>query len=105
MLKNQKGFTLMELMMVIVIIGVLAAIGVPAYTGYVNKARDAACLANRRSLMTANGLLFAETEAYATALADLDEYVDTAGLVCKQGGTYTFNADGTISCDKHASMP
>ena len=33
----------MELMIVIVIIGVLAAIGIPAYNGYVNKAKEAAC--------------------------------------------------------------
>ena len=48
MLRNQKGFTLMELMIVIVIIGVLAAIGVPAYTGYVNKAKSATCDSNKR---------------------------------------------------------
>ncbi len=78
-MRNEKGFTLMELMIVIVIIGVLAAIGIPAYNGYVNKAKEAACKANKRTIETAAGLYWAET---GLAIAE-DKITTSADCVLK----------------------
>ena len=47
-LKNSKGFTLMEMLIVVAIIAVLIAIAIPTFTNQLEKAREATDLANLR---------------------------------------------------------
>ena len=81
--KNEKGFTLAELLIVVAIIGVLVAISIPIFTSQLEKSRDAVSVSNMRA-------------AYAEA--------QTLALTATQNGEKAGNATAAVTDGKVTSV-
>jgi len=69
--RNQKGFTLVELMVVVVILGILAALVVPTLSGQVDRAKDNRSIADMKTIHNALQLHFADKNQYPENLGAL----------------------------------
>ena len=103
---NEKGFTLIELMIVIAIIGILAAIAIPQFAAYRERAGNAAVQADIRNAATALEVYFTDNGDYnITGVADLSPF----GLLgLSEGVTLTFAGGDdtyTISGNSNRGTP
>ncbi|MEG2428981.1 MAG: prepilin-type N-terminal cleavage/methylation domain-containing protein [Oscillospiraceae bacterium] len=84
--KNKKGFTLIELVVVIAIVAVLAAVGIPAIAGQVKKSQDAAALDNAKLIATTASQMLSENETsggLVTFAPDIAAVMNKAGIDIK----------------------
>ena len=112
-----RGFTLVEVLIVVIIIGILAAIGIPQFADSIEKAKGGEARAGLGHIQTGEKVYFAERENYTSQLSDLDvtltqrywvftivatstTYTATAtrsGGGVRSGQTITMDQDGAIS--------
>jgi prepilin-type N-terminal cleavage/methylation domain-containing protein len=106
---QRKGFTLVEIMIVVAIIALLAAIAIPSFMKSRQDSRRSACVNNLRlidhakqQLATASATM---TDASVPTWTDLASYFKGGGTpICRDGGTYAINAiSSNPTCDKSAS--
>ncbi|MGH8875212.1 MAG: type IV pilin protein, partial [Acidimicrobiia bacterium] len=69
--KNEEGFTLIELMVVVLIIAILIAIAIPTFLGARERAQDRAAQSDLRNALAAEKVYYVDEEAYTATPADL----------------------------------
>jgi type IV pilus assembly protein PilA len=93
----QKGFTLIELMIVVAIIGILAAIAIPNFIRFQARSKQGEAKSNLKALFTAERSYFQEKDEYITAVHDI-------GFAPERGNRYAYAA-GAGSFEDRGKAP
>ena len=111
--RMKKGFTLVEIMIVVAIIAILAAIAIPNFVKYRKESQEASCKSTRAQIVTAAENWGSKTENATATTVDLATLAPTDGSgyfkkapTCPDGGSFTITKDSTsgaweCTCNKH----
>lgn len=111
--RHEAGFTLVELMVVVLIIGILVAIAIPVFNEATYTARQKTCFANQRTLEgAAQQWVGAGTPASPRRITDVDSIavLVTGGYIqdvpsCPSGGIYSMTDGIVAACTAPADDP
>jgi prepilin-type N-terminal cleavage/methylation domain-containing protein len=93
--QNLKGFTIVELLIVIVVIGILAAITIVAYNGVQQRAKAAAVSTDLAGAAKQLAIFEVDAGSYPATLADVN---GGQGIKASAGTTYQYSSTGTTYC-------
>jgi prepilin-type N-terminal cleavage/methylation domain-containing protein len=109
--RNRKGFTLVEMMIVVLIIGILIAIALPNFMRARENARLRACVSNMKQIQAAIEQWAMENKKAANdavpTLGDLSPTYIKTWPTCPSGGSYTISGtvgNYSISCSIHGDL-
>ena len=91
-----KGFTLIELMIVVAIIGILAAIAIPNFIKFQARSKQSEAKANMKAMFTAEKAFFQEKDRFSS-------YVGEVGFAPERNNRYSYYITATVAGWFHAS--
>ncbi len=107
-MRNRRAFTLVEIMIVVLIIGILLAVAVPQWVGARERTRVRACLRNLTEIDNAKARWAMENSLAGTAVPTESDiapsFLKGVMPLCPAGGTYTINqVDSEPNCSVHGT--
>jgi general secretion pathway protein G len=105
-LNNEKGFTLVELIVVVIIVGILASVAIPMLSGNIEKAKKSEAMAALGSYRTAFRMYYLQYSDYPSSKDQMNSFIkseDVDGKYFKSGDyTYASNvmtaSNGGVTC-------
>ncbi len=107
--RKNDGFTLLELLIVVIIVGILAAVAIPQFTNATDRSREAEGRAVIDSLMTAETAYYQERGTFTTVTSDLLATVPTmknwanTALLQSAGTLVTVTMNGATATHNHTT--
>lgn len=88
---KEEGFTLIELMVVVLIIAILIAIAIPTFLGARKRAQDRAAQSNIRNVLTAEKTYYTDAQAYTASETDIEAIEPAIQIQATDAPTLTGN--------------